>query len=94
MEEIQNNIRNNSCTLIDVREPFELEIDGNVPTAVNIPMAQIPNQMETIQEMVKPVYIFCRSGGRAENVKQYLAQQNIEVENIGGFEAVLAIQNS
>ena len=49
-------------TLIDVREPYELETEGYVPNSINIPLGDVPNRVEEIKGMPQPVIVFCRSG--------------------------------
>ena len=88
-------IKNPNATLIDIREPYELEIDGTVENAINIPMGQIPEKLEEIKEMPRPVVVFCRSGGRASSTLSFLKENGIEeVFNGGGFADVNEILNS
>ncbi|HEX4888633.1 MAG TPA: rhodanese-like domain-containing protein [Luteibaculaceae bacterium] len=55
--------------LIDVREPYEVEICEI--GGVNIPMAELPGQLDQIRKDV-PVIIHCRSGARSANMINYL----------------------
>lgn len=72
--------------LIDVRQPMELELEGAVEGAVNIPLATVPLKLEEIKEMKGPKVIFCRSGGRSGQACQFLQQNGIEeLYNGGGF---------
>lgn len=72
--------------LIDVRQPMELEEEGHVEGAINIPLATVPLKMEEIKEMQGPKIIFCRSGGRSGQACMFLEQNGIgEVFNGGGF---------
>lgn len=82
-------IKNPNATLIDIREPYELEIDGDVQNAINIPMGEIPEKIDEIQSMPKPVVVFCRSGGRASSALNFLKEHGVEeVFNGGGFKDV------
>lgn len=82
-------IKNPNVTLIDIREPYELEIDGSVPNATNIPLAQIPERIEEFKQMSKPIVIFCKSGNRASSALNFLQENNIdEIFNGGGFQDV------
>jgi len=88
-------IKNPNVTLIDIREPYELEVDGNVPSAINIPMGEIPQKLDEIKEMPKPIVIFCRSGGRASSTLNFLQENGLdEIFNGGGFNDVNEILNS
>lgn len=55
--------------LIDVREPFEVEICEI--GALNIPLAEVPGRLDEIRKDV-PVIIHCRSGKRSANIISYL----------------------
>ena len=73
---------NKEFQLIDVREPYEVEIcniDG-----ISIPMNEIPSRVD---ELVadKPVVVHCRSGKRSGNVIEFL-EQNHQLENLYNLE--------
>lgn len=85
-------ITNENVTLIDVREPYELETDGFVPNAINIPLGDVPTRVEEIKAMSKPVVVFCRSGNRSGSAAQFLQANGLEeVFNGGGYQDVLDI---
>lgn len=87
-------IKNPNATLIDIREPYELEIDGSVEGAINIPMGEIPDRLEELKNMPKPIVIFCRSGGRASSTLNFLNEKGLEeIYNGGGFKDVNEIKN-
>ncbi len=73
--------------LFDGREPWEFEI-CQIRDSINIPMAQIPGQLETIRDAQECVMI-CHHGIRSMNIIQYLNQQNIEhlINLDGGVDA-------
>ena len=88
-------IKNQNATLIDVREPYELETDGKVDGAINIPLGQIPEKIEEIKKMQQPIVVFCRGGSRAASVLGFLTENGIEnCYNGGGFAGVQEILNS
>lgn len=79
-------------TLIDVREPYELETEGYVPNSINIPLGDVPNRVEEIKGMPQPIVVFCRSGNRSGNAAIFLQAQGLEeVFNGGGFQDVLDV---
>lgn len=85
-------INNANATLIDVREPYELETDGFVPNAINIPLGDVPTKVEEIKAMQKPIVFFCRSGNRSGSAAQFLQTNGLdEVFNGGGFQDVLNV---
>ena len=51
------------CNIIDVRQPEELIADGVIPGAVNIPLGELPAQIENIDG--ENVVFICRSGIRS-----------------------------
>ena len=60
--------------LIDVREPDEYQlcrIDG----ANLIPMRQISQQLERLEEATAPLIVFCHHGVRSLNVVAWLREQ-------------------
>jgi rhodanese-related sulfurtransferase len=80
-----NEILNDPNTnLIDVREPGEVA-EVSINRAVNIPMGDVPDNIDRIKEMKGDIVVFCRSGARSENVKQFLKQNGIEATNAGGY---------
>ncbi|CAG0925616.1 unnamed protein product [Notodromas monacha] len=78
------------ATLLDVREPAELDSDGDVPGAINIPLGSIPDHLEEIESMPRPLVIFCRSGNRSGQAIAFLESQGqTDMHNGGGFMDVL-----
>ena len=61
LEEI---LKSGNYQLIDVREPMELEMDGYIEGAENIPLGEVEERKEEILAIDKPVVLFCRSGNR------------------------------
>lgn len=80
------------ATFIDVRESEELEKDGKIETAIHIPLDDIPYQIDEIEQMSKPIIIFCRSGHRSEKAIEVLEQNGIdELYNGGGLTDMQAL---
>jgi rhodanese-related sulfurtransferase len=78
--------------LLDVREPWELEVarveaTDKMPT-INIPMAEIPARYAEL-ERSQPVAVLCHSGARSARAASFLVQQGFaRVINVkGGIEA-------
>lgn len=69
--------------MIDVREPFELEI-CRVAAAESIPMGTIPNAVASLPRD-RHLLILCHVGGRSLRVTQYLRAQGFSfVSNVTG----------
>jgi rhodanese-related sulfurtransferase len=73
--------------LLDVREPWELEIAGIAGT-IHIPMAAVPDHSNTLDAKT-PVAVLCHSGVRSAHVASLLAARGFaRVANItGGIDA-------
>jgi len=71
--------------VVDVRTPAEFAA-GHFPNSKNIPLDQVPNNMEYFRSQDKPIILICRSGGRAGTAKNFLAREGIEALNGGGWE--------
>lgn len=69
--------------LIDVRTPQEYA-QGHIPGALNIPIDQLPAKVGSIDKN-KPVAVYCATGARSLNAKQFLAAQ--------GHKDVINLQN-
>lgn len=62
--------------IVDVREPFELERNGKIDIAINIPLGQLPAMLDSIP-LDKKVAVVCQSGGRSLQACQLLVQAGI-----------------
>jgi phage shock protein E len=82
---ILDEILNGTAQLIDVREPEEYA-EGHVENSLLIPLGDIESGELDFIDKDKKIYIYCRSGRRAEIAKTILQNQGYEnVENIGGL---------
>jgi len=84
---------NEKLNIIDVREPFEYE-ETNIPTAVNIPLGNIPMHMEELEHLKnEEVIMQCRSGARSAAAQQFLINAGFtNVKNmVGGILAYNAL---
>jgi adenylyltransferase/sulfurtransferase len=69
--------------VIDVREPVEWNA-GHIAQATHIRLSEIPNRIAEIPRD-RDVVMVCRSGGRSENARQFLAQSGYtRVKNMVG----------
>ena len=73
--------------LLDVREPWEFDI-CHLDNSVNIPMGQIPLNMEQI-ESAQECVVICHHGVRSMQVIQCLQQQGMDalINLDGGVDA-------
>ena len=78
--------KNFSFTLLDVREPYEVQF-ANIEPHVHIPMGTLPVRHEEIDKE-KPIIVICHTGVRSAQVCQYLETLGYDVTNLeGGIDA-------
>ena len=77
-------LQSGNYELIDVREPMELEMDGNIEGAKNIPLGEVEDRQDEILSIEKPVILFCRSGNRSGKAFEYLNSQGLKDGYNGG----------
>lgn len=69
--------------VIDVREPDEYR-EGHVPGATSVPLASVPESVESFRKAV-PVYVICMSGGRSMRACEFLHAAGVtNVVNVAG----------
>jgi len=75
--------------VLDVREDDEW-VEGHVPNAHHIPMNEVANQVDKLDDGAR-IFIICRSGGRSMTVANYLESQGFDVVSVaGGTQAWIA----
>ena len=80
-------IDSQNSTLLDVRETSEA-IVRPVNGALQVPFFELSKKIDSIPKD-KPVYAFCSTGDRSEEVAEILADRDYDVYNVeGGLEAV------
>lgn len=69
--------------ILDVREPWELEI-CKLPGSLDIPMGEITSRLNEIDD-TRPIVCLCHHGVRSYHVAQYLQSQGFDrVANLHG----------
>tara|TARA_R110000796_G_scaffold67449_2_gene154639 strand:+ start:66342 stop:66701 length:360 start_codon:yes stop_codon:yes gene_type:complete len=80
--------------LIDVRTPDEFKA-GHIADAINVNWfdSNFVEQIEAIVSKEKPVYVYCKAGGRSEKAYQKLEALGYKVTDLkGGYDAYIAKQ--
>lgn len=77
-------LKSGNYHLVDVREPMELEMDGSIDGAKNIPLGEVEDRKDEILSVEKPVVLFCRSGNRSGKALEYLESQGLKEGFNGG----------
>lgn len=89
MNTLEDVLKSNHYHLIDVREPLELEMDGLIEGAMNIPLGEIEERKDEILGLEGPVVLFCRSGNRSGKALEALEDHGLKNGyNGGGFMAL------
>lgn len=70
------------ATVVDVREPAEY-IEGHVPGAVLVPMAQLSSRLPDIPK-AGTVYVVCRSGNRSKASSEVLSRAGYDAVSVAG----------
>ncbi|MGX9986088.1 rhodanese-like domain-containing protein [Chryseobacterium sp. POL2] len=72
--------------LIDVREPMELEMDGHIEEAQNIPLGELEDRKQEILNLSGTKIFFCRSGNRSGKATEYFKAEGLtDVYNGGAY---------
>ena len=83
---IEDVLRAGNYHLIDVREPLELEMDGQIEEAQNIPLGEIEDRKQEIINLSGTKIFFCRSGNRSGKAVDYFKSEGMtDVYNGGGY---------
>jgi phage shock protein E len=85
MNTLKEIINNPSTVIVDVRSPWEFEME-HIPGAKNIPLEEVMYKTAEIKELKASVVLYCRSGNRSGMAVSILQQNGItEVYNGGGL---------
>ncbi len=76
------NSKNIDC-LIDVREPFEIEI-CKIDTSINFPLKDIPDRYNELSKE-KSILVYCHHGMRSQRAAEFLVSKGFKnVYNLKG----------
>ncbi len=82
-------LKSGNYHLIDVREPMELEMNGHIEEAQNIPLGELEARKQEILNLSGYKIFFCRSGNRSGQAEEYFKSQGMtDVYNGGGYEEI------
>lgn len=72
------------AVIVDVRTPGEFQ-GGNVAGSKNYPLQDLPNRVDELKKIGKPLVLCCASGNRSGQAAGFLKSRGIECENGGGW---------
>ncbi len=85
-----------SFQLVDIREPYELEIEG-LSDAIHLPMGELVERLDEIPTDINIVF-HCSSGKRSINMMHFLLMNNLYKDNYysleGGFQSILEFSSN
>lgn len=87
---IKEIVTNAEVTLVDVRIP-EQYAAGTAKNAINIPLAEIQNNIETLKG--KKVVVFCNKGVQADQAMEILKKNGVEAYDGTSWKNVKGIQD-
>lgn len=87
---IKELVNSSDVTLVDVRIP-EQYAAGTAKNAINIPLAEIQNNIETLKG--KKVVVFCNKGIQADQAMEVLKKNGVEAYDGTTWKNVKAIQD-
>ena len=81
---IQECIAKGDFTVVDVRTPAEF-MGGHVAESINIPLNDVPAQLNELKSMKQPIVLCCASGHRSGQAENLLSNQGITCINGGSW---------
>ncbi|MEN9981119.1 MAG: hypothetical protein RL542_906 [Bacteroidota bacterium] len=81
---LENIIKDNKCTIVDVRSHEEF-MGGHVAGSINIPLQTITDRMEELKNLTMPLILCCASGNRSGQAQHYLSQHGLDCYNGGSW---------
>lgn len=75
------------AVVLDVRTQMEWD-EEHLEGAKHIVLNTIPDQLEKIKAINKPIIAVCKSGGRSEQATKFLKAQGFDVINGGPWQNV------
>ncbi|WP_160137903.1 rhodanese-like domain-containing protein [Chryseobacterium sp. c4a] len=87
---IKEVVTSSDVTLLDVRIP-EQYAAGTAKNAINIPLAEIQNNIETLKG--KKVVVFCNKGVQADQAMEILKKNGVEAYDGTSWKNVKGIQD-
>lgn len=81
---LENIIKEKQGTIVDVRTREEYS-GGHVAGSINIPLNEIQERLEEIQNLKSPLILCCASGNRSGQAQHYLSQKEIDCYNCGSW---------
>lgn len=83
-EQAKQILDNEQVLLLDVRTDEEF-VTGHIPNAINIPVDELEERLDELQDKNKIILVYCKSGTRSVIACEILAAANYtNIYNMGG----------
>ncbi|MBI1225092.1 MAG: rhodanese-like domain-containing protein [Bacteroidetes bacterium] len=76
-------VNNPNATIVDVRETYEFQY-GHAANAINIPLSSLAARVDEFRKMKAPIVVYCQSGNRSGQARQFLTANGIQAVYNGG----------
>lgn len=90
--EVEKILRSGKGTVVDVRTRREFS-GGHVVGSINIPLTELPEEIEELKSLKAPLLLCCASGLRSGQAEYYLRQAGLECINAGSWLKVNYLQS-
>ena len=77
-------LQKNEGTIVDVRTPGEFQV-VHISGSVNIPVNELLQRVDDLQELKQPIILCCASGGRSAMATHMLQEQNLTCVDAGSW---------
>ncbi len=81
----ENNNSEFDGTILDVRTSEEFS-ENHLDNAINIPLHELPSNLDDIKYLSQPIVVCCASGSRSKQAHFYLKEMGIETINGGSWQ--------
>lgn len=93
-ENIRSLLADGEAILVDVRTPREFS-SGRVDGAKNIPVQQLEQRLDELEDKDQAVLVYCRSGNRSSRAAQILENAGFErVYDLGSLRSAQRISDA
>lgn len=91
--DIENLIKTSKGSIVDVRTSSEFA-GGHVLDSINIPLTELPSNIDQLKALEQPIILCCASGGRSAQAEKYLHLFGIECVDAGSWMNLNFYKNS
>lgn len=83
---------NKGAVILDVRTHMEWD-EAHIESAMHVVLDTIPQHLDQIKNLNKPIIAVCKSGGRSEAATKFLNQNGVDAINGGPWQNVANVMS-